>query len=185
MRIVCYTTMASEPERTGDELTATVRRLGGGGLVLLVVGVVLVSLPIFLLPLVGIVLIGAGLLLLAVSASVHRTGRPTPPRAVGVAGAVWLVGTTALFVSTGRPRPLIPTGALAVALLGYPLGVSLRGRQWGWAAGSFVLAAAAAGVTVILRNNPYPMSDLFGVLALGGVPGVLLIVLGWRLSQRR
>ena len=145
--------MVSETERTGDELTATVRRLGGGGLLLVVVGAILVSLPIFLLPLVGIVLIGAGLLLLAVATSVHRAGRPTSPRAVGVAAAVWLVGTVGLFIGTGGSRPLIPTGALAVALLGYPLGVSLRERQWVWVAGSVVLAAVAAGVTVVLRNN--------------------------------
>jgi hypothetical protein len=177
--------MGLEPERKGEELTATVRRLGGGGLILLVVGAILLSLPLFLLPLVGIVLIGAGLLFFAVGASVHRTGRPTPARAVGIAAVVWLVGTTALFVSTGRPRPLVPVGALAITLLGYPLGVSLRGRQWTWAVGTVVLAAGAAGVTVILRNNPYPMNDLFGVLALGGVPGLLLVVLGWRLARQR
>ncbi|WP_435074908.1 hypothetical protein [Halorubrum sp. HHNYT27] len=175
--------MVLEPARKGEELTVTVRRLGGGGLILLVVGAILVSLPIFLLPLVGIVLIGAGLLLLAVGASVYRAGRPTPPRAVGIAAAVWLVGTIGLFVSTGRPRPLVPAGALAITLLGYPLGVSLREQQWAWAVGTVVLAVVAAGVTVVLRNNPYPMSDLFGVIVLGGLPGLVLVVLGWWLSR--
>ncbi|WP_157969469.1 hypothetical protein [Haloplanus rubicundus] len=172
---------------TGSETndrTTTVRRLGGAGFFLTVAGVLLLSLPTFLVALPGVVFAGAGLVLLAAAASVHLAGRPAPPVSLGFAAVIWLAGTIFIFAGTRRGRSLVPVGALAVALLGYPLGVCLRRRRWTWAAGTVVLAAVATGVTTLLQTSPFPMGASVGVLVFGGLPALPLFALGWLLGRR-
>jgi len=173
-----------ETESETDDRTTTVRRLGGAGLFLTVAGALLLSLPTFLVALPGVVFAGTGLVLLAAAASVHLTGRPTPSVALGFAAVIWLVGTITLFAGTRRGRSLVPVGALAVALLGYPLGVCLRRGRWTWIAGIVALGAVATGVTAVLQTSPFPMGTPFSVLVFGGLPALPLFALGWLLGHR-
>lgn len=173
-----------DTESETDDRTTTVRRLGGAGLFLTVAGALLLSLPTFLVVLPGIVFAGTGFVLLAAAASVHLAGRPTPPVALGFAAVVWLAGTIFIFAGTRRGRSLVPVGALAVALLGYSLGVCLRRRRWTWAAGTVALAAVATGITAVLQTSPFPMGTPFSVLVFGGLSGLPLFVLGWLLGRR-
>jgi len=173
-----------DTESETNDRTTTVRRLGGAGFFLTVAGVLLLSLPTFLVALPGVVFAGAGFVLLAAAASVHLAGRPAPPVSLGFAVVIWLAGTIFIFVGTRRGRSLVPVGALAVALLGYPLGVCLRRRRWTWVAGTVVLAAVATGVTAVLQTSPFPMGASVGVLVFGGLPALPLFALGWLLGRR-
>ncbi|MFD1633541.1 hypothetical protein ACOZ4L_10145 [Haloplanus ruber] len=172
-----------DTESETDDRTTTVRRLGGTGLLLTVAGALLLSLPTFLVALPGVVLVGAGLVLLAAAASVHLAGRPGPPVALRFAVVLWLAGTIAIFAGTRRGRSLVPVGALAVALSGYPLGVCLRRRRPTWAAFTVFLAVVATGVTAVLQTSPFPMGPVLGVLVFGGLPALPLFALGWLLGR--